>query len=754
MMHKKILLFVVFLLWALPSLAEEVDTAWVRTYNGPANLGDGATALAVNESSYVCVTGYSCQGPWPEGSDYLTMKFTPNGDTVWTRRYNGIGNLLDWVVGIALDNSGNIFVAGQSKGPGNNSDYLTIKYKPNGDTMWVRRYTGLVDIHEYLNGLAVDDYGNAYVTGSIVNQSITYYDMATIKYYPNGDTTWLRIYDGPEGVYDVGIAITVDGSSNVYIAGFTYSTDTDANFTIIKYFANGNIAWVRSYNGPGNNNDYPCAITVDGNRNVYVIGRSVGLGTDYDFVTIKYDQNGNEQWVARYNGPGNGYDEAMDIAVDAAENVYVTGASERENNWRDFATIKYDHYGNEIWVRRYDRAQSLHGGGSAIALDGLGNVYVTGNSQGTGPYSECVTIKYNTNGDSLWVQRYGDPENTSCGGSDIALDNLNNVYVCGSRWTEATQSDFLTIKYYPSLVGYWKFDEGEGDIAYDSSGYGKDGTLMNEPTWVNSLPQLNKALDFDGIDDNVEVPNSVTLNPDYITVEAWVKINGPLPWHSAFVAKFNSATFPFNITFWLGTFSGETAGGYDELAFVAHNQANDEDYVRCGAWWEWDSVPQSRLFPGKWYHVAGTYDGDTAKIYLNGNLVRTCDLCWVAGLRIPCSGVLQQSEIPVKIGGEVYLRDSLRYFDGIVDQVKIYNRALSAEEIRQEFEAGFIRGDANGDGVINSADVVYLINYLFKGGPAPEPLEAGDVNCDGIINSADVVYLINYLFKGGPPPGC
>jgi hypothetical protein len=62
------------------------------------------------------------------------------------------------------------------------------------------------------------------------------------------------------------------------------------------------------------------------------------------------------------------------------------------------------------------------------------------------------------------------------------------------------------------------------------------------------------------------------------------------------------------------------------------------------------------------------------------------------------------------------------------------------------------RGDATGDGVINSADVVYLINYLFKGGPAPEPLEAVDCNCDGIINSADVVYLINYLFKGGPPP--
>jgi len=62
------------------------------------------------------------------------------------------------------------------------------------------------------------------------------------------------------------------------------------------------------------------------------------------------------------------------------------------------------------------------------------------------------------------------------------------------------------------------------------------------------------------------------------------------------------------------------------------------------------------------------------------------------------------------------------------------------------------RGDANGDGVINSADVVYLINYLFIGGPAPIPPEAGDANCDGVINSADVSYLINYLFIGGPPP--
>jgi len=64
------------------------------------------------------------------------------------------------------------------------------------------------------------------------------------------------------------------------------------------------------------------------------------------------------------------------------------------------------------------------------------------------------------------------------------------------------------------------------------------------------------------------------------------------------------------------------------------------------------------------------------------------------------------------------------------------------------------RGDVNGDGVIKASDVVFLIDYLFKSGPPPDPLESGDVNCDGLIKCSDVVYLINYLFKGGPPPWC
>jgi cyclopropane fatty-acyl-phospholipid synthase-like methyltransferase len=64
----------------------------------------------------------------------------------------------------------------------------------------------------------------------------------------------------------------------------------------------------------------------------------------------------------------------------------------------------------------------------------------------------------------------------------------------------------------------------------------------------------------------------------------------------------------------------------------------------------------------------------------------------------------------------------------------------------------FLRGDANDDGTINVGDAVFIINYIFRGGPAPNHPEAAEANCDGNINVGDAVYLVNYIFRGGPPP--
>jgi hypothetical protein len=79
-------------------------------------------------------------------------------------------------------------------------------------------------------------------------------------------------------------------------------------------------------------------------------------------------------------------------------------------------------------------------------------------------------------------------------------------------------------------------------------------------------------------------------------------------------------------------------------------------------------------------------------------------------------------------------------------EISVYDRSVLGPES--------IYGDANGDGLIDVGDVVYLVSYLYKGGPAPDPLWVGDCNCDGTTNVGDVVYLVAYLYRGGDPPGC
>lgn len=92
-------------------------------------------------------------------------------------------------------------------------------------------------------------------------------------------------------------------------------------------FAQDDTVWVRRYNGTGNSDDGANALTSDTAGNIYVTGYSVGIETYYDYCIIKYHPNGDTAWVRSYNGPGNYIDYANAIAVDVSGNVYVTGSS-------------------------------------------------------------------------------------------------------------------------------------------------------------------------------------------------------------------------------------------------------------------------------------------------------------------------------------------------------------------------------------------------------------------------------------------
>jgi hypothetical protein len=112
---------------------------------------------------------------------------------------------------------------------------------------------------------------------------------------------------------------------------------------------------VARYDGQINYYDEANAIAVDDMGNIYVTGYSWGSGTNWDYATVKYDPNGIEQWVERYNGPGNGDDDATAIVLDNGGNIYVTGWSDGSGTYHDYATIKYSPTGileDELTVKK------------------------------------------------------------------------------------------------------------------------------------------------------------------------------------------------------------------------------------------------------------------------------------------------------------------------------------------------------------------------------------------------------------------
>ncbi len=446
-MRTKLFAFVVFFLWVVPAFAQYADTAWVRRYNGPGDSTDYANAIAVDNSGNVYVTGTSAgSGTY---HDLATIKYSPNGDTSWVRRYDGSGNGGDGATAIAIDGSNNVYVTGYVWAGDLEAyeDYCTIKYYPNGDTAWIKTYNGPVDSTDQACAIAVDNSGNVYVTG-LSYGSGTYIDYATIKYYPNGDTAWVRRYDGPGDSIDVANAIAVDGSGNVYVTGWSFGSGTTYEYATIKYYSYGDTAWVRRYHGPGIYHNLALALAVDGSGNIYVTGYSSGSGTADDYATIKYYPNGDTAWVRRYNGPGNSNDHAKDIAIDGSGDVYVTGYSWGDETQNDFATVKYDSTGNEVWVKRYNGIRDWYDAAYAIAVDGSGNIYVTGDdSYEGGTYDDYATIKYKPNGDTVWVRKYNGPGSSTDIPSDIVVDASGNVYVTGSSVGSGTGDDYATIKY-------------------------------------------------------------------------------------------------------------------------------------------------------------------------------------------------------------------------------------------------------------------------------------------------------------------
>ena len=245
---------------------------------------------------------------------------------------------------MVLDKSGNIYITGSSVRYSTLADFLTIKYSPNGDSLWSRRYDYDTLTNSPLS-MAIDSIGNICVTGyandNVNNNTI----LITLKYDSLGVLLWEKTYQNNSTSFnDYGYHLGIDRYNYIYVAGYTAigpDIVTNRDYLTIRYKPNGDTSWVRKYNGPGNNIDWPHQLTIDRQCTVYVTGGSTGSSGNMDYFTISYDTLGNVIWSSRYNGTGNNDDYAQYIALDNAQNLFITGHSFETGTGGDIATMKF-----------------------------------------------------------------------------------------------------------------------------------------------------------------------------------------------------------------------------------------------------------------------------------------------------------------------------------------------------------------------------------------------------------------------------
>jgi uncharacterized delta-60 repeat protein len=382
------------------------------------------------------------------------VKFDGQNDKSWSSSFlsGGIRDVNN-SINLIFDNSGFIYLTTEdsSKKAGRH-EVVTSKYNSSGQEVWTIRS------NEYLKhqvtSMYPDNDGNTYLTGWLENGKGDNKDFFTIQYDSLGNINWMNRYDGPAHSIDIPRAVTKDNEGNIYIAGESRG-NLNMDYVTIKYNLYGEEEWTPPPRYDGGGTDIPQAIAVDSAGNVYVSGSSTGADSNYDFATIKYNKFGQFQWRKRYDDFYSGKDSVVSLAIDNSGNIYVAGTSDSTLSLYTFLIIKYDPSGTVLWMQRFHQKGNNWEKAAKMILDKKNNIYITGTRYTKDTKEDILTVKYNSSGIFQWESWWDDPGSLSDIASDVKVDKDGNVYVAGYGAGGGTGNDFVAIKYDSSGNQKW-----------------------------------------------------------------------------------------------------------------------------------------------------------------------------------------------------------------------------------------------------------------------------------------------------------
>lgn len=381
---------------AAPTSTTSPTLEWIDqigTSSDEASLGVSADGLG---NVYISGNTRGNLGGTNAGStDAFVSKYDANGTLLWIEQL-GTSNW-DESFDVSADGLGNVYISGRTKGNleginAGDSDAFVSKYDTSGTLLWTEQFgSSSTDISR---SVSADGLGNVYISGStrgnLGGTNAGNGDVFVSKYNANGTLLWIEQFGTSSNEGSIGVS--ADGLGNVYITGATNGSlgGTNVGYSdafLSKYDANGTHLWTEQLGT--SDSDTSSSVLADGLGNVYISGYTGGnLGGvnagAYDAFISKYDASGTLLWTEQMGASGGEY--SRGVSSDGLGNVYISGQTDgglggANAGGRDAFISKYDANGTHLWTEQL--GTSSDDGSLGVSADGLGNVYISGNTWGS-----------------------------------------------------------------------------------------------------------------------------------------------------------------------------------------------------------------------------------------------------------------------------------------------------------------------------------------------------------------------------------
>jgi hypothetical protein len=368
-----------------------------------------------------------------------------------------------WERGVAggVDSTGNYYAGGSGETAEGTTGYLAAKLTPAGALDWLLPWvpTAGVSGEEYASDVAVSPSGEMIIVGSVAAIGGGT-DVQLVSRDAVGALAWTATWSGPGQRPDAAAAVARADDGSLYVVGSSTARDGDGDVIALKFGPTGELAWARRYNGRWDEEDGASAVCLYKNS-VYVGAMVTHGGQGTDAVLIKYDTAGVRKWVRRYDGSRHNYDTVAEVVANR-NSVYVAGGVTTLKGPQNMVR-RYRPSGAFVWMR-------VSGAGgledypvwSDVALTPSGDAVVTGEKwMGTG-YDWATTV-YRPSGVLAWSRRVS--TRGYDGGTAVAVDPAGKIYVAGSCFRGGTrEGDGTVVCYGPGGTRRWMTSTGLPDF--------------------------------------------------------------------------------------------------------------------------------------------------------------------------------------------------------------------------------------------------------------------------------------------------